>query len=164
MRTIAAALLLAIGFATSAEAQELGAAVSIYGPFGIDDLDGGFPPSASVRFTVPLSDRLALEPFVTVGSRRNRRSAGLEGFYGAQVRQRIVTLTGEDVYLFATYGAAAYYSQYGSLAPVFGQLGFGLHQRVSERLAFRPEIQLVTFYVIPIGARVLAGLSVDLGR
>jgi hypothetical protein len=56
------------------------------------------------------------------------------------------------------------YSQYGSLAPVFGQLGFGLHQRVSERLAFRPEIQLVTFYVIPIGARVLAGLSVDLGR
>jgi len=164
MRTSVAALLLVVGLAASAEAQELDAAVSLYGPFGIDDLDGDLPPSANFRFTVRLSDRLALEPFVTVGSRLDRRSAGLEGFYGAQIRQRIATLTRESTYLFATYGAAAYYSKYGSLAPVFGQFGFGLHQRVAERFAFRPEVQLVTFHVVPIGARFLAGLSVDLGR
>ena len=164
MRRIGAALLLGVAFAPSAEAQELAASLSIYRPFGINDLDGELPPSAELRFTLRLSDRLALEPFVTVGSDWSRRSAGLEGFYGAQIRHRIVPLTGENVYAFATYGVAAYYSRYGSLAPVFGHFGLGLHQRVSEQLAFRPEVQLVTFHVVPIGARFLAGLSVDLGR
>jgi hypothetical protein len=164
MRTIAAACLLAAAFATSAQAQELGTSVAAYTPFGVADLDAAFPPSAEFRFAVRLSDRFAVEPFVSVASRTNRRSAGLEGFYGAQIRQRIARITGQVAYLFTTYGAAAYYSKYGSLAPVFGQFGFGLHQHIAERLVFRPEIQVVTFHVVPIGARFLAGLSVDLGR
>jgi hypothetical protein len=163
MRRIAAALFLTVALATPIEAQEVAAALSIYGPFGIDDLDGQLPPSVEVRFTVPLSDRFALEPFVTVGSRRDRRSDGHEGFYGAQIRQRIVRLTGQNIYAFATYGAAAYYSGYGSLPPIIGHVGFGLRQRLLEHLAFRPEVQLVTFHVVPIGARFVAGFSIGLG-
>ena len=116
MCRIGAALFLAVTLATPAEAQELAVALSIYGPFGINDLDGKLPPSLEFRFTVPLSNRFSLEPFVTVGSSRDRRSAGPEGFYGAQIRQRIGGF-GKDVYPFASYGAAAYYSRVGFLHP-----------------------------------------------
>jgi hypothetical protein len=74
MCRVATALFFAVALATPAEAQELAVGLSIYGPFGIGDLDGKLPPSAEVRFTVPLSDRFSLEPFVTVGSYRDRRS------------------------------------------------------------------------------------------
>jgi hypothetical protein len=164
MRRIAAALFLASALAAPAEAQELAAGLSIYGPFGIDDLDGELPLSAEFRFTVTLSDRFALEVFVTAGSHRDRRWAGPEGFYGAQIRQRIGRFTGKHVYAFATYGAAAYYSRFGSFPPVNGHFGFGLRQRLSEHLAFRPEVQLVTFHIVPIGARFVAAFSMDLGR
>ena len=164
MYRIAAALFLAVALATPAHAQEVALALSLYGPFGIGDLDGTLPPSAEFRVAVPLSDRFSLEPFVTVGSYRERRAAGPEGFYGAQIRQRIERLTGKDVYLFASYGAAAYYSRSGSSAPIFGHFGFGLRQRLSAHLAFRPEIQLITFHVIPIGARFVAGVSIGPGR
>ena len=162
MSRLAAALLCVMACAAPAESQELAVSASIYRPLGIDDLDGELPPSAEIRFTIRLSDRFGLEPFVSVGW--PDRSAGTQGFYGAQIRQRIVGLTSEDVYAFATYGAAAYYSRYGSQSPVIGHFGFGIYRRVSRQLAFRPEVQLVSFHVIPIGVRFLAGLSADLGR
>jgi hypothetical protein len=59
-----------------------------------------------------------------------------------------------------TYGVAGYYSSYDYDGPVIGHFGFGLRQRVSKHLAFRPEVQLVTFHVVQIGARFVAGLSV----
>ena len=160
MRRTAATLLFAIGLAGAAEGQELTAAVSAYRPFGIDDLDGELPLSAEFRFTIAISDRFALEPFVTVGS----QAAGPEGFIGAQVRQRIVRFPNRNLYAFATYGAAAYYSRFGFCPPIIGHVGFGLHQRVSRFLAFRPEVQLVTFHVVPIGARLVAGVSLDVGK
>lgn len=163
MRRIAAALLLAITCAASAGAQEVAAGLSIYQPFGLHDLDGELPPSAEFRLTIPLSGRFALEPFVTVGQDANR-SVGPEGFLGLQVRQRIVSLHNTPAYVFATYGVAAYYARYASLLPIIGQLGVGVHQRLSTRLAFRPEVQVVTFHVVPIGARFIAGLAVDLAR
>jgi hypothetical protein len=85
-------------------------------------------------------------------------------FYGVQIRHRIASLTREHVYAFATYGAAGYYSASGLNPPIIGYFGLGMHQRLSGRLAFRPEIQLVTFHIVPIGARYVAGMSVDLGR
>ena len=139
-------------------------ALSIYGPFGIYDLDGKLPPLMEFRFTVPLSDRFSLEPFVAVGSYRDPRSPCPEGFYGAQIRQRIARFTGKDVYLFASYGAAMYYSRAGSSAPIIGLFEFGLRERLSAHVAFRPEVQLVTFHVVPIGARFVAGVSIGLGR
>jgi hypothetical protein len=146
------------------QAQEITASFSAYGPFGLDDLDGQLPPSAEFRLTIPITDRFAAEPFMTFGRDRHRRSAGLEGFYGAQIRQRIAALTRKDVYAFATYGAAAYYSQYGSSPFIIGHLGFGMHQRLTTRLAFRPELHVVTFHIVPIGARYVAGLAVTVGR
>ena|SRR5688500_14988162 len=163
MRRTAAVLLLAITCAASADAQEVAAGLSIYQPFGLGDLDGGLPPSAELRVTFPLSSRFALEPYITVGQDTSR-SVGAEGFIGLQVRQRIVSFHAQQAYAFATYGVAAYYSRYASLAPIIGQFGVGLHQRLSSRLAFRPEVQVVTFHVVPIGARFVAGLAVDLAR
>ena len=163
MRITAAALLLAITCAASADAQEVVAGLSIYHPFGLDDLDGELPPSAEFRLTLPLSRDFAIEPFVTVGRQANR-FVGLEGFYGLQIRQRIASFDKRHAYAFATYGVSSYYSRYGSLAPIIGQLGVGFHQRLSTRLAFRPEFQVVTFHVVPIGARLIAGLAVGLAR
>jgi hypothetical protein len=127
MCRISATLLLAIALPLLAEAQEVTASLSMYGPFGINDLDGELPPSAEFRFTAPVSDRLAVEAFVTAGRQRSPRSAGFEGFYGAQIRHRIAALTRDSVYAFATYGAAAYYSRYGSSPFFIGHFGFGMH-------------------------------------
>ena len=162
MRRTAAALLLAVALATPAEPQELSAGLSRYGPFGIDDLDGEVPLSADFRVTVPLSDRFALEPFVSMGSRSHGRPARSEGFYGANIRQQIVRFAGNDGLLFATYGVAAYYYGVDSSPPYIGHLGFGLRHRVSSHLAVRSEVQLVTFHIVPIGARLVVGFSTDL--
>ena len=164
MHTLATALLfIAIG-AAPAGAQELTAAVSTYGSFGIDDLDGGMPISLEVRVSIPFSDRFAFEPFFTAGASQLPRG-GLEGFYGGQIRQRIARLTASDRFAFVTYGAGGYYYSGNGLGPPIGGLfGFGLHQRVSARVAFRPEIQLVSFHIVPVGTRLVAGISLDLER
>ena len=54
----------------------------------------------------------------------------------AEIRQRIIRFT--NAYAFATYGVAGYYSPSGYEGPVIGHFGFGLNQRVSKHLAFRP--------------------------
>ena len=159
MRKIAPALLFVMAVASAAAAQELTVGLSTYRAFGLNDLDGQFPPSMELRFTVPMSDRFALEPFVTAGSDPGRRDQGPEGFFGVQIRQRVVRLTSENGYVFATYGVAGYYSRGGVYPPVIGHFGFGLHRRLSTHLSFRPEVQLVSFHVVPIGVRFVAGLS-----
>jgi hypothetical protein len=162
MRRIAAALLFTIALAAKSDAQELTAALSAYAPLGIDDLDGQVPVSAELRFTMPISDRFAVEPFVTAGADRSPGASRAEGFYGVQIRQRIRRVT--NTYAFATYGLAGYYSRAGYGAPLIGHFGIGLKHRVSKLLSFRPEIQLVTFHIVPVGVRFAAGLSVDAGR
>ena len=47
------------------------ASSSVYGPFGIDELDGALPPSAELRVTAPLSGR-SVPSFSTVLRERNR--------------------------------------------------------------------------------------------
>jgi hypothetical protein len=83
-----------------------------------------------------------------------------------QIRQRIVRLSSKHVYAFATYGASRWYSTRdgGDDPMVIGHFGFGLHQHLSEHLAFRPEVHLITVHVISIGARFVAGFSVDIGQ
>jgi hypothetical protein len=162
MRTLAATLVVVALLATAAHAQELTAAVASYRSFGIDDLDGTLPLSVEIRVSVPLSDRFALEPFFTAGS--NRRPLEVEGFYGAHLRQRLARRTSDNAYAFVTYGAAGYYWKNGAGLPVIGHLGFGVHKRLTPRLAFRPEVQLMTCTVVPVGARFVAGLSWNLSR
>jgi hypothetical protein len=150
-----------LALAPGAEAQEVTGSFWIYGPFGVDDLDGTLPPSAEVRLTLPLGGRFAIEPFVTAGV-QGRRS-DVEGFWGAQLRHRVSALSREDIYAFATYGAAFHYhSRYGSSSIPAGHFGFGLQQRLAGRVALRLDAHLVTLHVLPIGARFAAGLSVNL--
>jgi hypothetical protein len=158
MRIIALALLFVLAMATAGAAQELTASISRYSAFGIDDLDGELPVFAELRFTLPLTDRFAIEPFVTAGSHSARRWAAPEGFYGAQIRQRFRRFTTRTSAVFAAYGVGAYYARAKSTYPVVGHFGLGLHRRVSKRLSFRPEVQLVTLHVVPIGVRLVAGL------
>jgi len=160
MRKMVTTSLLVMALSTAGEAQQLTVALSAYRPFGIDDLDGELPLSAEVRLTVPISDRFALEPFVTAGNGRGAR--GGEGFYGLQLRHRIVRFTNADA--FTTYGVAGYYSRSGYEGPLIGHFGLGLSQRVSKYLAFRPEVHLVTYHIVPIGARFVAGFSLGAGR
>jgi len=160
MRTIASTILFATILLGGAAAQELTIAVSHYGSFGLNDLDGQLPVSGELRFSLPISDRFALEPFVTAGSEQGRRRAGSEGFYGAQIRQRLRRLTSPSRYAFVTYGAAGYYSTSGAYPPVIGFFGVGMQQGISKRVSFRPEVQLISFHVVPIGYRLVAGVAV----
>ena len=164
MCRVMALLIVACALADLAQAQEVTTSIAAYAPFGIDDLDESLPLSLELRGTVPLSDRFAVEPFVSAGSRSRRPSEAPEGLYGVQVRQRIVALTGDETHAYAMYGAAGYYSRSGFLPPLIGLVGFGLHQRVASHIALRAEVQLVTYLFVPVGARFLAGAALDLGR
>jgi hypothetical protein len=158
MRRIAATLAFICALAGAADAQEVTASVWAYVPLGINDLDGDLPISLELRVSIPISDRFAFEPFLTAG----RRGTSVLGFWGGQIRQRILRLSNKSDFAFATYGASGMYeTRFGVADPmVIGHFGFGLHRHVSEHLAFRPEVQLVTFHVVPIGARFVAGFSV----
>jgi hypothetical protein len=168
MRGLASTLLLTSVLAASVSAQELTASVSAYQTFGLADLDGELPPSFELRFTLPISERLAVEPFLTAGPWRTGRRSSLAGLGGAQIRQRILSLTGSDGFAFVTYGVALSHVDFkfftdgaDSQVPL-GQFGAGVHRRVFKSLAFRPEVHLVTFHVVPIGARVAIGFTLDL--
>ena len=159
MRKLAAALFFVAIVATTANAQELTTALSI-SSVGSGSSNGPYP-SAEFRASLPTSDRFAVEPFVTLGSKQ-RPARGLEGFYGVQIRQRIAHLTSRESYVFATYGISAYYWKSGSEAPVIGQIGFGVRHRTSRYVAIRSDVQFLTWTYYPLGARFTLGLS--LGR
>lgn len=163
MRHIGRALFFALALAEPADAQEVTTSIWGYRPFPIGDL-GGLPPSLELLVTIPTSDRFAVEPFVTVGWRPTSR--GPEALLGVQVRQRLQRWTTENRFAFASYGGASSVPLCSSMEgwesypAVFGQVGFGLHQLLSEHVAVRPEVQVMTYGPIPIGARFVIGLSV----
>lgn len=164
MRGPIVALLCVLGSVTAARAQELTVGFSSYAPFGVDDLDGTLPSSGELRMTFATSERFAIEPFVTVArSTHGGRASGLEGFYGVQVRQRIALFTRVDAMLFATYGAAGYYDARTAAPPIIGHVGLGMRRHVFNALAVRAEVHAVTFHVVPIGARFVVGMSLDVG-
>jgi len=156
MRTFGVAFLFVAAVASTGHAQELTTALSI-SSFGSGIR--GPHPSAEFRASLPALDRVAIEPFVTVGSKQ-KPARGREGFYGVQIRQRIAYLTTRESYVFATYGLSAYYSESSIHAPVVGQLGFGVRQRTSRYMAFRSEIDFLTWTYYPLGARFTLGVSV----
>ena len=156
MRRTVAQFLFAMSLATVAASQGVTMSVATYGPFGAGDLGADLPTSGELRLTVPASARLAIEPFATVWSRQR----DTEGLFGVQLRQRVAQLDNRRGHVFATYGAAGYYSSHSVGEGVFGVFGLGSHHRVTGYLAFRPEVQLVTFHVVPIGARLMIGLSI----
>ncbi len=160
MRKAVTVSLLSVWLATPAVGQEVTIGVSSYQTFGIDDLDGTLPPSLELIVSIPVSDRFALEPFVSAGSRQLPHQSRLEGFYGVQVRQRLLRASAAGVDAFVTYGLAGYYWGATIEAPVSGRLGVGLRFRLFRALAVRFETQVVTYYFVPIGTRFVGGASV----
>lgn len=147
MRATVAVLLLTVGFARPAPAQELIVGPVGYRQYANEDLsDFGPPLMTELRASFPLSDRLDLEPFADVPSR----------MVGAQIRQRLARLTTDN----GSFG----FVSYGMASLIIGHVGFGWHLRISDRLAFRPEVRLVTFHVVPVGALVSGGVSVRLWK
>lgn len=100
-------ILLALTLATTARAQGVTASIATYGTFGLGDLDGDLPTSAELRLTIPISEKQAIEPFVTVRPFHKGPGSAFEGLYGAQILRRVgPTLADRNGYVFATYGAA----------------------------------------------------------
>lgn len=157
--TLLVALLLST-LAVEVGAQQLSVGFAGYAPFGVEDLDGTLPPAAELRFSLPVTDRFAIEPFVNIGGTRVGGRRYAEGLWGVQVRQRIVRSTQHDSFAFTTYGAAGAYSAGGVIPPVLGLFGLGLHVPLTRFLSFRPEAQLLTVHVVPIGGRLVAGFAV----
>ena len=155
-----------LAFAVQVRGQELTVAGVGYRPFGLEDLDGELPPMIEVRYGFPGSPRSVFEIFVAAGSQRRgvARRVRRFAFYGGQVRRRLRGLDSPGGEAFLSLGAAGFISRYESYAPIFGHVGMGVRRRVSPRFAIRPELQLVTIHVVPIGMRFQIGGSVDLSR
>lgn len=166
------ALVLAILVVVPARAQEVTASVSTYAPFRWC-CDTRFPSAVELRVAIPLSERFALEPLLTVGSQRSLRGNAAEGMFGLQLLHR-TPLRWRHARVFATYGGAVYHENFkvtlvgpgdNDVIPlVLGHVGMGVHWWLTERLAARPEVQVVTLGVFPMGARVIAGVSVKIGH
>ena len=166
MRRIAPLTFAILVWAAEALGQELTVSVASYQTFGIGDLGGDLPPMIDVRYGFPVSPRSVFEVFVAAGSERRgvRRRVEPFAFFGGQVRRRLYRLDSSAGHAFVTLGAAGFVSRWDFSPPIFGHFGVGLRRGVSSRLAVRPELQLVTFHVVPIGMRFLVGGSVDLHR
>ena len=166
MRRIAPLALTALFLVAEAQGQELTVAAASYRPFGVADLGGTLPPMIEVRYGLPVSPRSVFEIFVAAGSERRGITRRVEpfAFYGGQVRRRLHRLDSPAGEVFMTLGAAGFVSSSELYAPIFGHFGIGLRRRVGSPFAIRPEVQLVTFHVVPIGMRLLIGCSVDLAR
>src|SRR4051812_22769421 len=163
MRKCVVTFLFVAALATAAHAQELTTALSIS---SLGSGVSGPYPSAEFRASLPMSEKFAIEPFVTLGSKREP-ARGPEGFYGVQIRHRIAYLTTRESCVFATYGLSAYYSNFsnfGSEAPVIGEFGFGVLHRTSRYLAFRSQIDFLTWTYYPLGARFTVGVSLARDR
>jgi hypothetical protein len=155
----------------------------IYFDFFTDDVDelGG-----DVRVTLPFTPRFAFEGAGTIGRRQNDYSSRVEGFYIMQIKQRLIRAERGAFRPFLTYGVAGYYSHFsrpelhlpgpnGSLMtyPAYSQFehdpplatlfGGGFQQRLSNRLALRADVQMMTLLYLPLGSRYSVGLSVALG-
>jgi len=155
MRKFTGAFLFIAAITSTAHAQEITTALSIAsagsGP-------GGPYPSAEFRASFPTSNRFAVEPFVTLGSKR-QPARGFEGFYGVQVRQRIANLSTPQSYVFAAYGMSGYYWNRGAEVPLIGQFGLGVRHRTSKYLAVRSQIDLIAWPYFLLGARFTIGVS-----
>jgi hypothetical protein len=90
------------------------------------------------------------------------------GFYGVQFRQYVRGIGNARLEPFVTYGAmGVFYREYSGMAatpPILGFVGGGLQQRIARRAAVRVEAQGIAAFVIPVGVRVAAGVSVPIGR
>jgi hypothetical protein len=139
----------------------------------------------SLRMTIPLQPRFALEAFV---SAPQREYDSFYGMYGFQMKQRIVRASSDRIEIFATYGTMGTYdhspardyvytshdgkpyiehvaSRTEVRMPIIALAGIGAQQRVARRLAVRADAQALVYPFYPgVGVLLSVGVSVPIGR
>jgi len=138
---------------------EFGAGLGVVGSEWAGRFSGG-----DLRLSIPVNGRGDVEALVAL------QSGGEDtlGFYGAQYKQRLRRSTASGFQPFLSYGAIGifYFDDRERMitAPLLGLVGGGVEQRVNRYFSVRVEAQAVTLFVIPVAARVAAGVSVPIGH
>ena len=183
-RSVIVGLLLMSAIATVASAQVL-QHVEVGGGVGVVPSWWTVPiPGGDVRITVPVNERFAVEGLVAALA---TGYPGTTGVYGMQVKQRLRRSERPGSHAFVSYGAVGTFTRYhqnesrqiqpdGSFVivpahtdtyaslPLIGLIGGGYQHDIARRLAVRVEAQAVMAFVLPVGVRMAAGVSVPLGR
>ena len=157
--------------------------ITYYGEVGIE---GFFNPAVSIRTTLPLTPRYALEGIFAVEKRTDGFRDLTEMMYGFQVK-RGVRRPGRSVHGFATFGAvgvahretrnARFVSmpdgnsvfiprskESSVIPPVGALLGGGAEWILGPHAAFRTEAQVAMLLYLPVAVRMSASLAFPLGR
>jgi hypothetical protein len=120
-------------------------------------LNGG-----DLRVSVPVNARGDVETLFALASNTDDTL----GFYGVQFKQRIGGAHGFQPFL--TYGGIGvfYFEGQESMVtpPFIGLVGGGVERRIIGRVSARVDVQAVVAFVIPLGVRVAAGVSIPVGR
>jgi len=137
---------------------EIGAGVGTVGSWWSGPFSGG-----DVRISVPVSARGDVETLLAVSPSGGETI----GFYGMQFRQRLRHATSE-LEPFLTYGGIGIFYRDGGESmvtpPFIGLVGGGVERRIHRLLSVRVEAQAMVAFIVPVGVRVAAGVSVPIGR
>jgi hypothetical protein len=176
------------GFPLAAAAQvvddrriEIGGGLGTVGSWWSGPYSGG-----DVRVGVRVGDRGAVETLVGLSPTGHGDEVPI-GFYGVQFRHDLRPGATSSVQPFLTYGGIGVFghqrgydvrstSRDGVLTtrhvdgdsfvtpPFIGLVGGGVQRRVAQHLTVRLDAQAVVLFILPVGVRVAAGVSVPLGR
>jgi len=149
--------------------------LGITGIANLDLGDFGVPPHpwADARVTVPISDRFAIEGTTSVTKHVTRSSEKVVIFYTIQMKQNIGRRTTSlGLQRFLTYGAVGAIERLSSPRHTSTQysepgatvVGAGVEREVGRHIALRADAQLMTFLVIPLGARFTGSVSIPIGQ
>jgi hypothetical protein len=140
---------------------EIGGGIGTVASWWTEGSSGG-----DVRVTVPIAERGDLEFLGAFGGSPDR-SAHVVGFYGGQFRLHFRESSTRSVRPFMTFGAIgiiAHSARFGTdvSPPLLELVGAGIERRLHRHLIVRAEAQSIVLFIIPIGARVAAGVSIPL--
>lgn len=149
-------------------------------------------PGGSIWMGRPLKNDWRLEGFVGFAEARRLRDSeddlASAGAYGVQARNAFGRTRSERGEIYYSFGILGFFGrnrggevyQYESdgsvrlvgrtpdepffLPPVVAAVGIGAQRTIAPYLAVRADVQALVLSVIPIGARVSAGISVPFGR
>jgi hypothetical protein len=155
---------------------------------GGDMTVGSTQPAIHLRVTVPFTPRFSFEALTTISSSTSEPASDrTDGLYIFQVKQRLVSASGERFHAFLTYGSAGYYARFHQNAttitrpggtrydiveyrysqtdpPFFAVVGGGFQRELGRRAAFRADAQMVTLLWFPVAVRLSAGISIPIGE
>ena len=118
-----------------------------------------------LRVSVPVNERDDVETFGGIG----RPWGETIGFYGVMFKRHLRrTDTRRGLQPYFSVGGAGVIAVAGSdsfvTPPLVPLVGGGVEQRIHQRISVRVEAQALVAIIIPVGVRVMAGVSVPIGR